>query len=305
MRFTAQEHATLVRLTPKYVEELAKAGLEPAKKFDFSALRTIMCNGSPFTAEGYEYVHDKIKRDVHLISPSGGTDPFGAIVSSNPNAPVWSGEIQVPALGMQVAIFDETGQPILGEPGELVVTRPFLSMPIGFVGDADASAYKRAYFDMFPDIWRQGDWAKQTDNGGYIIFGRSDTTLNARGLRIGTAEIYRQLSGITEIAESVAVGQEWKSDTRIVLFVQLNAGSILDERLDRKIRQEICDNLSPRYVPAKIVAVPAIPRTVTGKVSEAAVTNAIHGKPVRNQELLANPEALDHFRLDQLPSLAN
>jgi acetoacetyl-CoA synthetase len=302
---TADERATIVRLTPKYVEELAKANLEPATKFDLSALKTIMCNGSPFTAEGYNYIYAKVKQDLHLISPSGGTDPFGAIVSSNPNEPVWSGEIQVPALGFQVAVFNDEGKSVTGQPGELVVMQPFLSMPIGFVGDEDGRAYRKAYFEMHPDVWRQGDWAMQTETGGYVIFGRSDTTLNARGLRIGTAEIYRQLSGLTEITESVAVGQEWENDTRIILFVQLTSGSVLNDHLDQRIKQAIRNNLSPRYVPAKVIAVPAIPRTVTGKVSEAAVTHAIHGRPIPNKESLANPDSLKYFAPDQIPSLVN
>lgn len=305
LRFTAETRTTLVRLTPKYVEELAKAGLEPAKKYDFTALKTIMCNGSPFTREGYEYIHGKVIEDVHLISPAGGTDPFGAIVSSNPTAPVWAGEIQGPALGFKTEVFDDLGKPVIGEPGELVITKPFISMPVGFLGDADGSAYRKAYFDVYPDVWRQGDWAQQTDNGGFVIFGRSDTTLNARGLRIGTAEIYRQLGGVTEIADSVAVGQEWQNDTRIILFVQLSEGAVLNDQLDRRIRREIRENLSPRYVPEKIIAVPDIPRTVTGKVSEAAVTNAIHGRPVRNRDSLANPGALDYFRREELAALSS
>jgi acetoacetyl-CoA synthetase len=303
LRYTADEQVTLVRLTPKYVEELAKAGLNPSQRFDLSSLRTIMCNGSPFTREGYQYVYDKVKRDVHLTSPAGGTDPFGSLVSCNSNAPVWAGEIQVPALGIKVEIFDDSGRPVIEQPGELVVTKPFPSMPIGFLGDPNRIAYQKAYFDMFPDVWRQGDWAATTKNGGFVIYGRSDTTLNARGLRIGTAEIYRQLGGIADIVESAAVGQEWENDTRIVLFVQLTPGAKLDQELDLKIRREIRENLSPRYVPAKIIAVPAIPLTLTGKVSEAAVTNAIHGRPVRNRDSLSNPDALLHFSPELLPAL--
>jgi acetoacetyl-CoA synthetase len=282
---------------------IAKAGHAPMREHDLGALRTLMCNGSPFSGEGYRYVHAKLKQDVHLVSPSGGTDSFGSLVSANPIGPVWAGEIQVPALGFAVDVFDPAGRPLRGAPGELVVTHPFPSLPLGYLGDGSGARYREAYFAHFPNTWRHGDWAEITQNGGFLIHGRSDATLNARGIRVGTAEIYRQMEAIAEVAESVAVAQDWDGDTRVVLFVRLQPWARLDAALQSRIRKAIRENLSPRHVPAEIVAVPAIPLTVTGKVSEVAVQDAIHGRPVRNRDVLANPEALAHFAPDRLAAL--
>lgn len=303
LRHTAEERATFIRLTPKYVETLMKSGLVPAKEYDFSALRTVIVSSSPFGADGYDYIYGSVKRDVHLGSPSGGTDPLGSLVSANPISPVWPGEIQGPALGFKIEVFDDAGRAIQGSAGELVVTRPFPSMPIGFWGDPDGVNYRKAYFQHFPNVWRHGDWAQITQRGGVVIFGRSDSTLNARGIRIGTAEIYRQLGSFTEIADSVAVSQDWDGDTRIVLFIKMRAGEIFDEGFADLIRKRIRENLSPRHVPDKIIAVPEIPLTTTGKVSEAAVRGAIHGRASANQGALANPEALKHFHPDVLTEL--
>ena len=304
LRHAAAERATFIRLTPKYVEQLAKSGIEPARNLDLGALRTMIISSSPFGADGYDYIYDKVKGDLHLASPAGGTDPLGSLVSGNPIGPVWPGEIQARALGFRTEVFDATGNPVIGTAGELVVAQPFPSMPIGFWGDMTGERYRDAYFRHFPNVWRQGDWAQITERGGVIIFGRSDATLNARGIRVGTAEIYSQLGDVVEIAECVAIGQEWEGDTRIVLFVQLRPGTTLHAQLADRIRQRIRDNLSPRHVPARIVAVPEIPLTVTGKVSEIAVHNAIHGRAVGNRDALANPLSLLHFTPERLPELA-
>ena len=303
LRHTAAERATYIRLTPKYVDTLTKAGVKPNDELDFSSLRMVIVSSSPFGADGYDYIYRYVKRDLHLGSPSGGTDPLGSLVSTSPISPVWPGEIQGPALGFKIAIYDETGQPVDGQPGELVVTQPFPSMPIAFWKDPDGNKYRNAYFKQFPNVWRHGDWAEMTARGGVIIYGRSDATLNARGIRVGTAEIYRQLSSVVEIEETVAVSQDWDGDTRIVLFVKLRDGFDLDDALADRIRGHIRSGLSPRHVPEKIIAVPAIPTTATGKVSEAAVRAAIHGQALPNKGALANPEALRHFEPQELPEL--
>ena len=303
LRHTADERATYIRLTPKYVDTLMKSDIIPSDELDFSALRMVIVSSSPFGAGGYDYIYRCVKRDLHLGSPSGGTDPLGSLVSTSPISPVWPGEIQGPALGFRIAIFDEAGQPIDGRPGELVVTQPFPSMPIAFWNDPDGSKYRNAYFTQFPNVWRHGDWAQITPRGGVVIYGRSDATLNARGIRIGTAEIYRQISSIAEIEEAVVVSQDWNGDTRIVLFVKLRDGFNLDAALVDRIRAHIRAGLSPRHVPEKIIAVPEIPITATGKVSEAAVRAAIHGQALLNRGALANPEALRHFQPQELPEL--
>ncbi len=305
LRHTANERATFIRLTPKYVEALMKAGCKPGEELDLSALRTMIVASSPFGADGYDYIYKECKSDLHLGSPSGGTDPLGSLVSANPISPVWPGEIQGPALGFKVEIFNDVGQPVEGRAGELVVTRPFPSMPIGFWADPDGSKYRNAYFSDFPGVWRHGDWAQITERNGVIIYGRSDATLNARGIRIGTAEIYRAIGSIEEITESVVVSQDWGDDTRIALFVKVRDGAQMDAALIDKIRNRIRESLSPRHVPDKVIAVPEIPVTSTGKVSEAAVRAAIHGHRSVNEGALANPQALKHFRPDALPELMN
>jgi acetoacetyl-CoA synthetase len=303
LRHTADERATYIRLTPKYVDTLMKAGLTPREHLDFSALRTVIVSSTPFGASGYDYIYSNVKGDLHLGSPSGGTDPLGSLVSTNPIGPVWPGEIQGPALGFKIEIYDEAGRPLKEGAGELVVTKPFPSMPIAFWDDPGEVKYRNAYFNHFPNVWRHGDWAQVTPRGGVVIFGRSDATLNARGIRIGTAEIYRQLDAIAEIEESVAVSQDWDGDTRIVLFVRLRGGQALDAALTDRIRTRIRANLSPRHVPEKIIAVPEIPVTATGKVSEAAVRAAIHGQLLANRGALSNPDALKHFLPQGLPEL--
>ena len=301
--YVEQERATFVRFTPKLIENMAKSGLEPAKSHDLSALRSITAAGAPFAASGYEYIYGKVKRDVHLASPAGGTDPLGSLVAGNPAGPVWPGECQVRALGMKVEVFDETGRSLRQEPGELVCTMSFPSMPLGFWNDADGSRYHAAYFETYPNTWRHGDWAMLSEHDGLLLFGRSDATLNARGIRIGTAEIYRQLEPIDDILDSVAVTQEWEGDTRVVLFVQLRDGLVTVDEVADEIKRRLRDNASPRHVPEKIIQVADIPRTLTGKVSELAVREAIHGRPVRNRDALLNPESLDFFSPTKLPEL--
>lgn len=293
--YVEREQATFVRFTPKLIEMMAKAGLEPAETHDLSALRSITAGGAPFAASGYEYIYTKVKRDVHLASPAGGTDPLTALVTGDPTGPVWAGECQVRALGMKVEVFDETGKALQGVPGELVCTMPFPSMPLGFWNDPAGTHYRAAYFETYPNVWRHGDWAMLTDHGGMILFGRSDATLNARGVRIGTAEIYRQIERIGEVVDSVVVAQEWEGDTRIILFVQLQGGLVLDDDLADNIRTCLRVNASPRHVPEKIIQVTDIPRTLTGKVSELAVREAIHGRQAGNRSALSNPESLALF----------
>jgi acetoacetyl-CoA synthetase len=303
--YVDEERATFLRLTPKLIEDMAKAGLEPAKSHDLSTLRSITAAGSPFAAAGYAYVYDKVKRDVHLASPAGGTDPLGSLVAGNPAGPVWPGECQVRALGMRIEVFDDGGKSLRQETGELVCTMSFPSMPLGFWNDADNSRFHAAYFEPYPNVWRHGDWAMLSEHDGLLLFGRSDATLNARGVRIGTAEIYRQLEPIDAILDSVAVTQEWDGDTRIILFVQLQDGQAGIDKVADEIRRRLRENASPRHVPEKIIPVAEIPRTLTGKVSEMAVREAIHGRPVRNLDALINPRSLDSFAPAVLPELDN
>jgi acetoacetyl-CoA synthetase len=241
-------------------------------------------------------VYDNIKRDLHLASISGGTDIISCFGLGNPTAPVWRGEIQTRGLGMAVDVFDERGRPCRGEDGELVCTRPFPSMPVAFWDDPDGARYRAAYFDVFPGVWRHGDWARLTAHDGLVILGRSDATLNPGGVRIGTAEIYRQVEQLPEVVESLVVGQEWEDDVRIVLFVRLRAGAALDRGLEDRIRHRIREHASPHHVPRKILQVADIPRTISGKITELAVRDILHGRPVRNVDALANPAALDLFR---------
>ncbi len=294
---------TLFGTSAKYIDALRKAGLRPRDSHDLASVRTITSTGSPLAPESFGFVYDAIKPDVHLASISGGTDIVSCFVGGVPTAPVWAGEIQAAGLGMAVDVFDGAGVPVPagGGQGELVCTRPFPSMPIGFWNDPDGRKYHAAYFDRFPGVWCHGDWAERTAHGGFIIHGRSDATLNPGGVRIGTAEIYRQVEQFSEVMESLAVGQQWEGDERIVLFVRLADGLALDDALRERLRAHIRANTSPRHVPARIVQVPELPRTKSGKLVELAVRQVIHGQPVRNLEALANPAALDHFKA--LPDL--
>jgi len=296
-----RERITIFGTSAKYLQALEKAGATPIASHDLTSVKAILSTGSPLLAESFDYVYGKIKKDVHLASISGGTDIVSCFVLGNPAGPVWRGEIQMRGLGMAVDIFDEQGRPVRGQRGELVCTKPFPSMPIGFWNDPDGSRYRKSYFARFPGVWCHGDWAELTEHGGIVIYGRSDAVLNPGGVRIGTAEIYRQVEQIDEVLESVCVGQEWEGDIRVVLFVKLREGIVLDESLRERIRRRIRENTTPRHVPAKIVQVADIPRTMSGKISELAVRDVIHGRSVANVEALANPQALDLFR--DLPEL--
>jgi len=302
-----QEGVTVFGTSARYLALSEKAGLEPARTHDLSRLEAILSTGSPLAEHSYDYVRRSVKASARLSSISGGTDILSCFALGNPIAPVWRGELQTRGLGMAVDVFDEEGKPLRGAPGELVCTRPFPSMPVAFWGDPDGSKYRAAYFDYFPNVWRHGDWAELTEHDGLIIYGRSDATLNPGGVRIGTAEIYREVEQLPEVMESLVVGQEVGSgadaDTRVVLFVRLRDGATLDDALRDRIRRQIRENTSPHHVPRRIVQVADIPRTISGKITELAVREVIHGRPVKNVDALANPAALELYRdLEELRS---
>lgn len=299
--FAAEEWASLFGTSAKYIDSCRKAGLAPIETHDLSGLRLIASTGSPLVGDGFDYIYERVKADVHLASISGGTDIVSCFVGGNPIGPVRRGEIQAAGLGMAVEVWDEAGRPVIGEKGELVCTKAFPSMPVRFWNDPDDRKYRAAYFERFPGIWCHGDFAEVTPHGGFVIHGRSDATLNPGGVRIGTAEIYAQVERIPEVLESLAIGQDWEEDVRVVLFVRLTAGATLDAALEKRIRDAIRTGASPRHVPARIVAVADIPRTKSGKITELAVRDVVHGREVKNREALANPEALDLFR--DLPAL--
>ncbi len=290
------ERITLFGTSARYIDALHKAGARPADTHHLSTVRLITSTGSPLVPESFDYVYEHIKRDVQLASIAGGTDIIGCFVLGNPIGAVWRGEIQCRALGMKVAVYDEDGQAVVGEPGELVCENPFPSMPVFFWGEDGEDRYRSAYFDRFEGVWCHGDWVELTPRGGLIIYGRSDATLNPGGVRIGTAEIYRQVEQLDEIVESIVIGQRWDNDVRVVLFVVLREGVALDDALEKRIRAHIRTHCSPRHVPARILSVPDIPRTRSGKITELAVKRIVHGEAVKNREALANPEALEHFR---------
>ena len=300
----AQDEAvTVFGTSAKYLAALEKAGIRPRSCADLSALRAVLSTGSPLAPASFDFVYDAIGDDLQLSSIAGGTDILGCFAIGNPVLPVRRGELQCRALGMAVAIYDENGRPVVDERGELVCTRPFPSAPIGFWNDPDRSRYRAAYFERFPGIWAHGDFAELKSGGGLVIHGRSDAVLNPGGVRIGTAEIYRQVEKLDDVIESIAIGQDWDGDVRVVLFVVLRDGVDLDDTLKASIRKVIRDNTTPRHVPAKIVAVPEIPRTRSGKIVEIAVRSVVHGEAVKNTEALANPEALAYFEnLEELAS---
>jgi acetoacetyl-CoA synthetase len=303
--YAAQERFSHFGTSAKFIDATEKRGLAPAERHDLASLRMILSTGSPLVAESYDYVYAHIKRDVCLASISGGTDIMAAFADANPVLPVYPGELQCRSLGLAVEVFDEAGHSVVGEKGELVCTRPFPSMPLGFWNDRGGEKYRSAYFDKYPNVWCHGDWCELTERGTLIVYGRSDATLNPGGVRIGTAEIYRQVEKIDEVEESVAVGQLWPpehpTDTRVLLFVRLRPGFTLDAALEERIRARIRANTTPRHVPARILQVADIPRTKNNKVVELAVRAAVHGMPVAHTDALANPEALELFR--DLPEL--
>ena len=290
------EGVTVFGTSAKYLAMAEKGGLEPGSTHDLGALRAILSTGSPLAGHSYDYVYRAIKQDVHLASISGGTDIVSCFALGNPIGPVWRGELQTRGLGMAVDVLDDSGAPVRGRDGELVCQRPFPSMPVGFWDDPSGSRYRAAYFERYPGVWRHGDWARLTEHGGLVILGRSDATLNPGGVRIGTAEIYRQVEQLPEVVESLVVGQDWEGDVRIVLFVRLREGVTLDEALRERIRRRIREHASPHHVPRKIIQVADIPRTISGKITELAVREVIHGRAVGNADALANPASLELFR---------
>jgi acetoacetyl-CoA synthetase len=293
------EGMTHLGTSAKFIDALAKIDLKPRETHDLGALRVILSTGSPLLPEAFDYVYRAVKPDVQLASISGGTDILSCFVLGNPLAPVWRGEIQCAGLGMAVDVFADDGKPRRGAKGELVCTKPFPAMPLGFWNDDGGHRYRAAYFARFPGVWCHGDFAEVTVHDGFIIHGRSDATLNPGGVRIGTAEIYRQVEKLEEVVESIVIGQEWPpggGDVRIVLFVRLRDGLSLDDGLVKRIKETIRGNTTPRHVPAKILQVGDIPRTRSGKIVELAVRNVVHGEAVKNVEALANPEALEQFR---------
>ncbi|MEF8708437.1 MAG: acetoacetate--CoA ligase [Candidatus Accumulibacter propinquus] len=293
------ERMTHFGTSAKFIDAIAKSGLQPRQTHRLEHLRVMFSTGSPLAPESFDYVYREIKADLLLASISGGTDILSCFALGSPILPVYRGELQCRGLGMAVDVFDAEGRPIpagLGERGELVCTAPFPAMPVGFWNDPDGAKYHAAYFERFPNVWCHGDFVELTTNEGMIIYGRSDAVLNPGGVRIGTGEIYRQVEQLPEVVESLVIGQEWARDQRVVLFVKLSEGMTLDEALVGRIRQQIRQNTTPRHVPAKVLQVADIPRTKSGKIVELAVRNVVHGRPVRNVEALANPEALEFFR---------
>jgi acetoacetyl-CoA synthetase len=290
------ERVTCFGTSAKYLSALEKAGVRPATSHDLSALRTLLSTGSPLAPESFDYVYRDVKADLQLSSISGGTDIVSCFALGCPLLPVYRGQLQCRGLGMAVEIYDAKGRPVRGERGELVCTRPFPAMPVGFWGDGDGSRYHAAYFARFPSVWAHGDFAELTPQGGLVIHGRSDAVLNPGGVRIGTAEIYRQVEALPEVVESIAVGQRWKDDERVLLFLVLREGLTLDAELQQTIRRVLRERASPRHVPAKILQVDAIPRTRSGKIVELAVRAVIHGESADNLDSLANPEALEGFK---------
>jgi acetoacetyl-CoA synthetase len=295
-KFAEDQKMTVFGTSAKYIAAVEKDGLKPARQFDLSHLRAILSTGSPLSIESFEFVYRDIKQDLLLASISGGSDIVSCFALGNPIGPVWAGELQTRGLGMKVDVFDGAGRSIREEKGELVCTASFPSMPISFWNDEDGSAYRRAYFEVFPNVWHHGDYAELTEHNGMIIHGRSDATLNPGGVRIGTAEIYRPVEAMDEVLDSLVIGQNWDDDVRIILFLKLAEGIELDDELKGRIRKLIRTSCSPRHVPAKIIAVEDIPYTISGKKVELAVQKIIHGEDVKNRDALKNPEALELYR---------
>ncbi len=289
------EKMTQFGTSAKFIDAINKAGLSPKNSHDLSSVRTLCSTGSPLVPEAFDFVYEQIKQDMCLSSISGGTDIISCFALGNPVMPVYRGELQCRGLAMQVEVWNDEGEPVRGEKGELVCTRPFPSMPIGFWNDPEGEKYHSAYFDRFPNVWCHGDYVELTEQDGIIIYGRSDAVLNPGGVRIGTAEIYRQVEQLESVVESLVIGQEWEGDVRVVLFVRLRDGLTLDDALIDQIKKQIRANTTPRHVPARVVQVADIPRTKSGKIVELAVREVVHNRPVKNKEALANPEALELF----------
>lgn len=299
--YASDESFAIFGTSAKYIDAVRKGGLTPKTSHNLSSLRLMTSTGSPLSPEGFSFVYEGIRDDIQLASISGGTDIVSCFVLGNPLKPVWRGEIQGPGLGLAVDVWDDDGKPVRGEKGELVCTSAFPSMPVMFWNDPDGAKYRAAYFERFDNIWCHGDFAEWTEHHGLVIHGRSDATLNPGGVRIGTAEIYNQVEQLDEVVEALCIGQDWEDDVRVILFVRLAPGLSLTEELDKQIKTKIRTGASPRHVPAKIIQVEDIPRTKSGKIVELAVREVVHGRPVKNKEALANPEALSLFA--DLPQL--
>jgi acetoacetyl-CoA synthetase len=294
-KLSQDEKITIFGTSAGYINALQNAGARPGKDYDLTPLKAVLSTGSPLSVEGFEYIYREVKRDLQLASISGGSDINGCFALGNPMGPVYAGELQCRGLAMKVEAYDEKGKPVINQQGELVCAAASPSMPIYFWDDPDGKKYHDAYFDVYPGVWRHGDFIEVNDRGGVVIYGRSDATLNPGGVRIGTAEIYRQVESMPEIEDSIVVGQDWKGDVRVILFVKMSGGGELTEDLRNKIRQTLRVNASPRHVPAKIVAVPEIPYTLNLKKVELAVKKVIQGQAVLNKDALMNPQALDYF----------
>ena len=294
--FASEEKVTLFGISAKYIDALNNNGVIPKNKHDLSKLKTICSTGSPLSKDGFRYIYEKIKKDVHLSSISGGTDILSCFVLGNLFQPVYAGEIQNRGLGMDVDIFDDKGLSLRNTKGELVCKKPFPSMPIKFWNDKDDKKYRAAYFEKYKNVWHHGDFAKITHNGGFVIYGRSDTTLNPGGVRLGTSEIYNEVEKFKEIKESIVIGQSWKNDIRIILFIVLNHGYNLNSKIIEKIKKAIKTNASPRHVPSKIIPIAEIPKTKNGKLVELAVKQSVEGEAIKNLEALANPDSLEQFK---------
>ncbi len=290
------EAMTVFGTSAKFIDAINKADLEPRRTHRLTTLKSMLSTGSPLVPESFDFVYQKVKPDIQLSSISGGTDIISCFALGNPVLPVWRGELQCRGLGMRVEVWDDDGRPVRGEKGELVCTAPFPSMPVGFWNDPDGANYRAAYFERFPNVWCHGDYVELTEHDGIVIYGRSDAVLNPGGVRIGTAEIYRQVEQLPEVVEALVIGQDWDNDVRVVLFVRLREGLELDEELAKRIKTQIRKNTTPRHVPAKLIQVADIPRTKSGKIVELAVRNVVHGRSVKNREALANPEALDLYK---------
>ena len=295
-RLIDEEKVSIFGTSAKFISAIEKAGVKPKSEFEMTELRCILSTGSPLLPKNYDFVYEQIKADIQLSSISGGTDIISCFALGNPILPVYRGELQCIGLGMDVDVFNEVGVSVQEERGELVCTRPFPSMPVGFWNDPEKVAYNHAYFDRFPEVWAHGDFAEITAHHGLVIYGRSDAVLNPGGVRIGTAEIYRQVEKVDSVMDSIVIGQDWQDDVRVVLFVKLREGITLNEEIMNSIKQTIKQNASPRHVPAKILQVADIPRTISGKIVEIAVRQVVHGQPVNNLQSLANPQALDYFK---------
>ncbi len=302
-KLARDEKVTVFGTSAKYLASLEKEGFKPGREYDLDHLQAILSTGSPLSAETFEYVYREVKQDLCLSSISGGTDIISCFVLGNPVGPVYAGELQCRGLGMKVESFGLEGKPVTNQKGELVCTKPFPSMPIGFWNDPEQQKFKKAYFNVYPNVWHHGDYIEITETGGVIIYGRSDATLNPGGVRIGTAEIYRQVETLPGILDSLVVGQDWDNDVRVILFVRLAEGQELSSEFSKKIKKAIRENATPRHMPAKIISVKDIPYTINGKKVELAVRNVIHNQPVLNKDALANPQALDYYK--DIPELQN